>query len=562
MSDSETTTGWDQPTSSGDAARNLTGQLLGGEFLVERLLGRGGMGEVYLARQQGLNRPVALKVLRADLVSNPTYLSRFEIEATAVARLNHPNIVQVYTLGRDGELRFIAMEFVQGTNLRDYLRKKGTVELPLAFSIMRQTCQAMAAASELGLIHRDIKPENLMLTRKGQVKVADFGLCREQGDEALHLTQEGVTLGTPMYMSPEQVRGLGLDPRSDLYSMGVTFYHMLAGVPPFRAETAVAVALKHLQEQPIDLSVHRPDLPPELVKLVMKLMAKRPEDRYQSAADLDRELVRLRGIVTTTQSIPSLPTLEPAATPAPPPAAAPGPSPLRRTAGAIGRMRLGGGTLATLGALGLLVGAALGWSARPADLLSDGAPTGPPALWMAPDWESIPRQATAQDQLRHAQLLARPSERSAALLAVPGHFRGAEPQGSAAYTHLARSLFDRLDHLGLVALADSLEADPGAGTQRRRLADICRAASSALEDRPDLALEHLTARAPAPSYLDPALAELALEVAEWARSSPNASPLSPQWANVRDDLLQALRIVTFDPAERFEPGRRRPQARP
>ncbi|MEW4570166.1 protein kinase [Tautonia sp. JC769] len=565
MSDSETTTGWDHSSSSGEASRDLIGQLLGGEFLVDRLIGRGGMGEVYLAHQQGLNRPVAVKVLRADLASNPTYLGRFEIEATAVARLNHPNIVQVYTLGRSGDLHFIAMEYVQGTNLREYLRKKGTVELPLAFSIMRQTCQAMTAAGELGLIHRDIKPENLMLTRKGQVKVADFGLCREQGDEALHLTQEGVTLGTPMYMSPEQVRGLGLDPRSDLYSMGVTFYHMLAGAPPFRAETAVAVALKHLQEQPIDLAVHRPDLPPELTKMVMKLMAKKPEDRYQSAAELDRELVRLKGIVATTRSIPTLPALEPSAVAPSAPASAdpPGPSILRRAAGAIGRARLGGGTLAMLGALGLLVGAAAGWSARPGDLLSGGgAPTGPPALWMAPGWESIPKQATAQDQLRYAQLLARPSERSAALLAVPGHFRGAEPQASAAYTHLARSLFDRLDHLGLVALADSLEADPGAGPQRLRLADICRAASSALEDRPDLALEHLTARAPAPSYLDPALAELALEVAEWARSGPGAGPLTPQWANVRDDLLQALRVVTLDPAERFEPGRRRPQARP
>ncbi|WP_169972980.1 protein kinase domain-containing protein [Tautonia rosea] len=561
MSDSETTTGWDHSASSGDSSPDLTGKLLGGEFLVERLIGRGGMGEVYLARQQGLNRPVALKVLRPSLVSNPTYLSRFEIEATAVARLNHPNIVQVYTLGRDGDLRFIAMEYVQGTNLRDYLRKKGTVELPLAFSIMRQTCQAMTAASELGLIHRDIKPENLMLTRKGQVKVADFGLCREQGAEALHLTQEGVTLGTPMYMSPEQVRGLSLDHRSDLYSMGVTFYHMLAGVPPFRAETAVAVALKHLQEQPVDLAVHRPDLPPELVKLVMKLMAKKPEDRYESASELDRELLRLRGIVTATQTIPTISTEEPTASPTVP-SPSPGPSLTRRAVRAMGQIRLGGGTLSILGGLGLILGAALGWSARPADLLSSGNPTGPAALWMAPAWESIPKQATAQNQLRYAQLLARPSERSAALLAVPGHFPGAEPWVSSSYTHLARSLFDRLDHLGLNALADSLEAEPNAGTHRRRLADICRAASNALEDRPDVALEHLTARAPAPSYLEPALAELALEVAEWARSSPSAGPLTAQWANVREDLLQALRIVTFDPAERFEPGRRRPPTRP
>ena len=231
MSIGDTTSGWqgDDPSANRTSLRDLTDQPIGGEFVVERLLGRGGMGEVYLAHQQGLNRPVAIKVLKPDLAANPTYLSRFEVEATAVARLNHPNIVQVYTLGRHGDLRFIAMEYVQGTNLRDYLIKKGTVELPLALSIMRQTCQAITAAGELGLIHRDIKPENLLLTRKGQVKVADFGLCREQGEDTLHLTQEGVTLGTPMYMSPEQVRGHELDHRSDLYSMGVTFYHMLSG---------------------------------------------------------------------------------------------------------------------------------------------------------------------------------------------------------------------------------------------------------------------------------------------------------------------------------------------
>ena len=231
--------------------RDLTGTTLG-DFQVKRLLGRGGMGQVYLATQISLNRPVALKVLHPRLLSKPAYLSRFEAEATAVAKLNHPNIVHVYTLGCVDQVRFIAMEYVEGTNLREYIDKKGALDLPLALSIMRQAGQAIGAAGEVGLIHRDIKPENLLLTRKGRVKVADFGLCRDLGSDRLHVTQPGITMGTPLYMSPEQAQGHALDHRSDLYSLGVTFYHMLTGEPPFRADSAVALALKHVNEQPVE----------------------------------------------------------------------------------------------------------------------------------------------------------------------------------------------------------------------------------------------------------------------------------------------------------------------
>src|SRR5271165_1666785 len=275
------------------AQADLTGVTLG-DFQVEKLLGRGGMGEVYLATQLSLNRSVALKVLRPDLVSNQTYLSRFRTEATAVAKLNHANIVHVYTVGCIDQTHFIAMEYVQGTNLRDYILKKGAMELSLALSIMRQTAQAIGAAGEVGLIHRDVKPENILLTRKGKVKVADFGLCRDLGSENAHVTQSGVTMGTPLYISPEQAQGHAIDNRSDLYSLGVTFYHMLAGVPPFRADTALALALKHVREAPRSMLVHRPDLPVELDQLVLKLMEKNPDDRYQSAADMLADLTRIR----------------------------------------------------------------------------------------------------------------------------------------------------------------------------------------------------------------------------------------------------------------------------
>ena len=147
------------------------------------------------------------------------------------------------------------------------------------------------------MIHRDVKPENILLTRKGRVKVADFGLCRDQDGQGLHLTQSGVTMGTPLYMSPEQAQGHAVDHRSDLYSLGVTFYHMLAGVPPFRAETALALALKQVRETPRSMLVHRPDLPPELDNLVLKLMAKSPADRYQSAGEMLADLAKLRDVL-------------------------------------------------------------------------------------------------------------------------------------------------------------------------------------------------------------------------------------------------------------------------
>ncbi len=348
------------------ASRDLSGHTFA-DFQIERLLGHGGMGEVYLARQISLDRPVALKVLRPELLNNPTYMSRFEAEAWAAAKLNHPNIVHIYTLGGTDGLKFIAMEYVQGTNLREYLGRKGVPELPLALSIMKQTAQAVGAAGEVGLIHRDIKPENLLLTRKGQVKVADFGLCRTPDADKLHLTQPGVALGTPMYMSPEQVQGHGLDHRSDLYSMGVTFYHMLAGIPPFTADSPVALALKHVRDQPVSLAVHRPDLPKPLVDLVMKLMAKDPKDRYASAGEVLRDLAAIRDQIQSNatqqaQALASATITAETEVPSDPKSKKTSDHPPFRLH--LPRVRIGRGTLAALVVLSLAGGAAWGWYDR------------------------------------------------------------------------------------------------------------------------------------------------------------------------------------------------------
>lgn len=288
-------------------ATDLSGRSLG-EFQLLRRIGQGGMGQVYLAEQISLKRKVAVKIMRTDLAYNATFHQRFEAEAKAVARVNHANIVQVYAFGVENGLHFMALEYVEGRNLREYLAKKGTVETGLALSILRQVASALQRASELGIVHRDIKPENILLTRRGEVKVTDFGLSRiyTTDEPALNLTQTGIAMGTPLYMSPEQVQGLNVDPRTDIYSLGVTCYHMLSGKPPFRGNSAFELASHHVHTEPQHLSQVRPDLLPELCSLVHKMMAKRPEQRYQSCSELLKDLARLRDSLAMIKSQPAI----------------------------------------------------------------------------------------------------------------------------------------------------------------------------------------------------------------------------------------------------------------
>jgi serine/threonine-protein kinase len=274
---------------------DLSGRQLG-DFHLLRRLGRGAMAEVYLAEQDRLKRRVAVKILKPELAGDRTYLQRFQLEAQAAASLVHANIVQIYEVGCVDQLHYIAQEYVQGQNLRDYIARHGPPDLPHALSIMRQVASALVKAAEQGVVHRDIKPENIMLTAGGEVKVADFGLARLTGSAgaANDLTQIGITLGTPLYMSPEQVEGKSLDPRSDIYSFGVTCYHMLSGSPPFAGETALGVAVQHLKKSPQPLESMRPDLPPALCRIVHQMLAKDPSRRFDTARDLLRELRRVQ----------------------------------------------------------------------------------------------------------------------------------------------------------------------------------------------------------------------------------------------------------------------------
>lgn len=267
-----------QPSPQAPGA-DLSGRRLG-EYLLLRRLGRGAMAEVYLAEQPSLRRQVAVKVLKPHLAGDETYIARFRNEAQAAASLVHGNIVQVHEVGCIDGVHFIVQEYVHGQNLRQWLDRKKAFDAATAAHVLRQCASALHRAGEQGIVHRDLKPENILITRAGEVKVADFGLARIAGGDAVQLTQVGMTLGTPLYMSPEQVEGRRLDPRSDMYSLGVTGYHMLAGRPPFEGETPLAVAVQHLRSQPEALENLRPDVPPALCRIIHRMMAKDPAERF------------------------------------------------------------------------------------------------------------------------------------------------------------------------------------------------------------------------------------------------------------------------------------------
>ncbi|MFM9966382.1 MAG: protein kinase domain-containing protein [Planctomycetaceae bacterium] len=280
------------PVSGFLRAADLQDKMLG-EFRLLRRLGGGGMAEVWLAEQTSLKRQVAVKVMKPAVQADETCRKRFEQEAFATAGLNHPNIAQVYAIGEANGVRFIAQEYVAGMNMRDYILKKGPPPVHIAVHLMKQVAAALQAAAEKGIVHRDIKPENILLTRKGVAKVVDFGLAQLTQGGDLRLTQAGMTMGTPLYMSPEQVQGLKVDQRSDLYSLGATFFHLLAGRPPFRGETALAVAYHQVHSPPPLLTDSRPDASNALSRIIQRLLAKPPDERFPSAQALLQEL---RGI--------------------------------------------------------------------------------------------------------------------------------------------------------------------------------------------------------------------------------------------------------------------------
>jgi beta-lactam-binding protein with PASTA domain len=271
---------------------DLSGRTLGGRYRVEGELGRGGMAKVYRGTDSVLGRPVAVKVLSPQYAGDANFVTRFRREAQAAARLNHPNLVQVYDTGSDDGVHYIVMEFVEAKTLADYLAGGGRIMPDRAVELAEAVSDALAVAHGQGVIHRDIKPANIMVTRDGQVKVTDFGIARVTTNETIE--QTAAVLGTASYLSPEQAQGGQIDQRSDLYSLGCVLYEMLTGRPPFTADSPVAVASKHVLEQPVPPSRVNHDVSPQLDAVVMRALSKNPDNRYQDAAEMKEDLERAR----------------------------------------------------------------------------------------------------------------------------------------------------------------------------------------------------------------------------------------------------------------------------
>src|ERR1700676_1221825 len=275
----------------------MAGERFIGKYRVKGELGRGGMGAVYLAEQPGLGREVAIKELIQSAATDPVALKRFLQEAQVMARTSHPNLVQVHDLELSAEANYIVLEFVRGKSLRDWINR-GPIPPPQVFAVMHGVLQALDYAHKHAIVHRDMKPENVLLSEDGMVKVADFGIARLTDDTGVGgtATKTGTTVGTPQYMSPEQVASSKVDGRSDLYSAGIMFYELVAGEPPFTASESdgpFTLMAKHVQAPPKPPSLHRPGLDPELEEAILKSISKRPEDRFQTGQEFDDVLSRL-----------------------------------------------------------------------------------------------------------------------------------------------------------------------------------------------------------------------------------------------------------------------------
>ena len=270
---------------------------LSDRYELGEILGFGGMSEVHLARDLRLHRDVAVKVLRADLARDPSFYLRFRREAQNAAALNHPAIVAVYDTGEArtaaGPLPYIVMEYVDGVTLRDIVHNDGPMPPRRALEVVADACQALNFSHQHGIIHRDVKPANIMISKTGAVKVMDFGIARAIADTGNPVTQTAAVIGTAQYLSPEQARGERVDARSDVYSLGCVLYEMLTGQPPFTGDTPVSVAYQHVREDPVPPSQKYAGISPELDAVVLKALAKNPDNRYQSAAEMRADLVRV-----------------------------------------------------------------------------------------------------------------------------------------------------------------------------------------------------------------------------------------------------------------------------
>jgi serine/threonine-protein kinase len=536
----------DQPEKSLDRTVE-TDPLIGrriDDFLIEKVVGKGGMGVVYEARQISLDRQVALKFLNTSRPVKNESIIRFESEARSAARLSHPNIIHIYALGSFENQPYIVMELVRGQNLGNILKErqeKGLGVLPFDYciSMMLQASMGVQAASEMGLIHRDLKPDNLMITDQGEVKIADFGLARNLNAEVQSLTETGTTMGTPLYMSPEQVQSRSIDKRTDIYSLGMTFHHLLTGKPPLMAESVYALALKQISERPVSVRVLRPDCPESLSELVDWMIEKQPDLRPPSAGEVIRilqeigggnqagvSLLRKKSDQQLVSSILlNLSQMSPAAAQ---------PVPSDRTNR---RKMLWFGATSAMVLIGWLAGRQR--NRRRAEALTNRAPAWPPGLFLA-DWKRIEQQKTAEAQYQMALVGVGKTDRVAAWLAVPGYFPAEDDWCWRAYVQLTSEFVRNGDLYQLNKLGQSL-AGHGHGILFDHIEEVIEAADHAFEGREAAFLESVDPLVG--ETMDLNMAELILSLLNTYKNQiPKTETVPKRLEKLLEQLTEILKI--------------------
>src|ERR687892_807369 len=278
----------------------LIGTVFDGRYRIVRKLGAGGMADVYLAEDQELGRRVAIKILNDRHAADDSFIERFRREAKNAAGLSHPNIVSIYDRGEAEGTYYIAMEFLDGRSLKELIVSRGPAPVNVAIEYARQILDALRFAHRNGIVHRDIKPHNVIVDAEGRVKVTDFGIARAGTSQ---MTEVGSIIGTAQYLSPEQAKGAPVDQTSDLYSVGIVLYELLTGKVPFSGDSPVEIAMKHISAAPEPPSTLRADIPPDLDKIVLRALAKTPEQRYRNAEEMDRDLLRVaQGVAVSRET--------------------------------------------------------------------------------------------------------------------------------------------------------------------------------------------------------------------------------------------------------------------
>ena len=280
-----------------------TGSTFAGRYQIIEELGKGGMGKVYKANDTDIKEKVAIKLIKPEISTNKKTIERFQNELKFARKIRHKNVCQMYDLNREEGTYYITMEYVEGENLKNMIRMSRQLGIGTAISVAKQVCEGLAEAHKLGVVHRDLKPSNIMIDREGSVRILDFGIARSLKEKGI--TGAGVMIGTPEYMSPEQVEAKETDQRSDIYSLGVILYEMVTGKVPFEGDTPFTIGMKHKGEIPKDPKEVNSQIPEDLSRVILRCLEKDKEKRYQSAGELRSELTRIeQGIPTTEREIP------------------------------------------------------------------------------------------------------------------------------------------------------------------------------------------------------------------------------------------------------------------